>query len=541
VSRPATPVVEGVSQITDDGNPKVLSALVSDGSRIYFNEIRDGTAVIAQVATTGGESGLVTQSIPGSLLMAYASDPPHLLVRDNAFPGHLWILPLPAGEPRKLAEFEVTDDATLFPNGNIVFVNLGVLYLAQGGGSDPHKLFSFPAYVDGPVVSPDGRRIRVNLWRNELTREIWEVNSDGSNPHPVLKDWQGRFDAGGGRWTADGAYFIFQSRRQGRSDLWVLPERTRRFGGEPPPIRLTNGPLSYELPFSSGDGKHLYVIGRKQRGELVRYDRNSQQFVPFLSGISAADATVSNDGKWVAYASYPDHSLWRSRIDGSDRLRLTYPPTWVSYPRISPDGTKVAFGSLDEQGHRAAYLISSDGGVSKKIVENALFGVNWSPDGNSVVANVGTSAIESLPDSTIQITDLRTGATQSVPDSAGRGGVWWPSLDMLLAPGCRPKCGFYTFNFTTQKWSYLVYAPCDHWITSLDGKFLYYTTGLVDPKIMRIRFSDGKVEEIKSLKDFRRIEDEITQSWLGVTPDGDPLLTRDIGTDEIYDISLRWP
>ena len=57
---------------------------------------------------------------------------------------------------------------------------------------------------------------------------------------------------------------------------------------------------------------------------------------------------------------------------------------------------------------------------------------------------------------------------------------------------------------------------------------------------MRIRFSDHKVEEITSLKNVRRIEDEITQSWLGVTPEGDPLLTRDIGTDEIYDISLRW-
>ena len=47
--KPAVPVVEGISQITDDGYPKVLSAVVSDGSRVYFNEIRDGTQVLAQV------------------------------------------------------------------------------------------------------------------------------------------------------------------------------------------------------------------------------------------------------------------------------------------------------------------------------------------------------------------------------------------------------------------------------------------------------------------------------------------------------------
>ena len=99
---------------------------------------------------------------------------------------------------------------------------------------------------------------------------------------------------------------------------------------------------------------------------------------------------------------------------------------------------------------------------------------------------------------------------------------------------------FVTFDFTTQKWSHLVYGPFDHWMSSPDGDYLYYTTGNVDPKVMRIRFSDHKLEEITSLKNVGRIEDEVTQSWLGVTPEGDPLLTRDIGTDEIYDITLHW-
>jgi hypothetical protein len=84
-------------------------------------------------------------------------------------------------------------------------------------------------------------------------------------------------------------------------------------------------------------------------------------------------------------------------------------------------------------------------------------------------------------------------------------------------------------------------GPVDHWMSSPGGEYLYYTTGNVDPRVMRIRFSDHKVEEVMSLKKFRRLEDEVTESWLGVTPEGDLLLTRDIGTDEIYDIGLRWP
>ena len=69
---------------------------------------------------------------------------------------------------------------------------------------------------------------------------------------------------------------------------------------------------------------------------------------------------------------------------------------------------------------------------------------------------------------------------------------------------------FVTFDFTTQKWSHLVYGPFDHWMSSPDGEYLYYTTGNVDPKVMRIRFSDHKLEEITSLKNVGRIEDEVT-------------------------------
>jgi DNA-binding winged helix-turn-helix (wHTH) protein/Tol biopolymer transport system component len=539
-SEPAVPIVEGVSQITDDDNPKSITGLVSDGSRVYFNEIRQGTQVLAQVATTGGESGVLAQNVPGSDLEDFASDPSRFIVNSS----DLWLLPLPAGEPRRLPAHR-TLGAGFFPDGRIVFSDgkEKSLKLIEKDGSNPRRLCDLPNLRNwplNPVVSPDGKKIRFAVWYSRSKQEIWEVNADGSDAHPLLRDWQNRFDSCCGRWTADGKYFVFQSRREGRTDLWLLPERRRWFRGKPLPIRLTNGPLSYELPFPSANGKHIYVIGRKQRGELVRYDRNSQQFVPFLSGISATDATVSNDGRWVAYQSYPERSLWRSRIDGSERLQLTYPPTHVIYPRISPDGTKVAYGSEDENGIMNAYVVSMDGGVPTKIVDNAINAVNWSPDGNSVVANV--TATPGVGTWNIQTTDLRTGKIARIPDSTGKGGVWWPSQNMLVAPDStsQGEYPFVTFDFTTQKWSHLVYGPFDHWMSSPDGEYLYYTTGNVNPKIIRVRFSDHKVEEITGLKDFRRIEDEVTASWIGVTPDGDPLLTRDIGTDEIYDISLRW-
>ena len=51
---PAVPIVEAVTQLTDDGEPKpYASKIVTDGVRVYFNEGTRGSLKIAQVAVTG--------------------------------------------------------------------------------------------------------------------------------------------------------------------------------------------------------------------------------------------------------------------------------------------------------------------------------------------------------------------------------------------------------------------------------------------------------------------------------------------------------
>ena len=100
---------------------------------------------------------------------------------------------------------------------------------------------------------------------------------------------------------------------------------------------------------------------------------------------------------------------------------------------------------------------------------------------------------------------------------------------------------FVTFDFKTQKWTLLVRGHFAHWMPSVDGKYLYLLAAGDDPKVLRVRLSDRKLETITSLKNCRPVEDEETGTWIGVAPDGSPLLTRDVGTQEIYELSVRWP
>jgi len=43
-----------------------------------------------------------------------------------------------------------------------------------------------------------------------------------------------------------------------------------------------------------------------QRGEAIRYDGRTNQFAPLLPGPSADFVTYSNDGKWMAYVTFPN-------------------------------------------------------------------------------------------------------------------------------------------------------------------------------------------------------------------------------------------
>jgi hypothetical protein len=87
-----------------------------------------------------------------------------------------------------------------------------------------------------------------------------------------------------------------------------------------------------------------------------------------------------------------------------------------------------------------------------------------------------------------------------------------------------------------------VSADVVNWATSPDFKYLYFTTGGKEPMAMRIRLADHKVETITSLKDLRRVSDwEESNTQISVAPDGSAVFTRDIGTQEVYALSVKWP
>jgi serine/threonine protein kinase/Tol biopolymer transport system component len=498
----AVPQVLAVTQLTDDAEAK-QGRLVTDGSRIYFNEGEPGSWRIAQVSVTGGQTAPVSTRLVDPQIAALVPDNSALLALVGVPVHPLWLIPLPAGEPRRVGDGEVLD-ASFFPDGRIAFTQGTALFISEKNGSNARKIADFSRLAYAPSVSPDGNRVDVTLCCDGSPDSLQEIAIDSNRSYEVLKtdpDVRSCCSA----WTPDGKYLLFQSLRNGRWDLWALPEQTDFFRHLQAPVRLTNGPLSYAQAVASRDGKQIFAIGSKQRGEIVRYDEKTREYVPFLSGISATDPTFSRDGRWVAYRSYPDYALWRSRTDGSDRLQLTYPPGVVYLPFISPDGTKVVFGIISH----GVFVVSMEGGSPRKIAEEPCGLGTWSPDSKLLALTCGVPGKHAGEKNGVElrIADLESGKISTVPESQGKLGAQWVNQDTLVAT-TEGATKFLTFDLRRQSWSELASGVFVNWIISPDGKYLDCTTGGAEPVALRIRFSDHKVEPITSLKGLRRVVGE---------------------------------
>ena len=552
------PRVLRTTQITDDGKPKsnVLyaggffgTALVTDGSRVFFNnKISPQAGQLYQVATGGGETvaiPLAISSPAGLRLLDISPDGGTLLIalHQGIGPSGLWIVSTLGGSARKVGDALVGDAlasaAAWSPDGaKIAYGKENELFVANGDGSQPRKLVSLPKQIQHLRWSPDRRHIRLTLGGLDASKSIWEVVADGSNVQPLLPGWNNPPAECCGHWTSDGRYFVFLSTRDGVTNIWAIRERQDLFRNSGrQPVQLTTGPIHFHSLVPSRDGRQLFVLGVKMRGELVRYDASSHQLVSYLGGMSASLLDFTSDGQWVTYRTYPEGSLWRSRLDGSDRLQLTFPPMRVNLPRWSPDGKLVAFCGWAAPGRPSKiYVVSAAGGAPEEQIPEDVspqYDPCWSPDGNSlawgrVPKRVDPSIEVPLA---IYILNLKNRQISTVPGSQGRFHPEW-SPDGRYIAAYHEDGHMVLFDFATQKWTDVTDFPVEYHKWSRDGKSVLFNSG---PRLYRARIIDLKLEQVAALADLR------PGGWYGYAPDDSPLTIRDAGTQEIYALDVEFP
>jgi Tol biopolymer transport system component len=386
--------------------------------------------------------------------------------------------------------------AAFAPDGTSIIYGQGHdVYLMNRDGASPRKLLTVDNIPHWYRFSADAKTLRFSQFDpNGPMNTSMSANADGTGLQKMFKGCCGD-------WTPDGRFFVFLRAVDGHINFWTLRE-SKIFSWQ------------------------------KQN-----HDAHVHEFVPYLSGISAEGLAFSPDGRWVAYTSYPDGILWRSRVDGSERLQLTLPPLKVFMPRWSPDGRQIAFNAALPRAPWNIHVVSSGGGSAERLLpsDQSQGDANWSPDGKSLVFGSAQD-----PKQSIYILDLSSRRVSTVSGSLGFSSPRWSPDGRYIAGMFSEVQGLVLFDVSTQKWTKVFDGDVDYPMWSHDGKYLYFEFHPAPDKpnrIVRLRLSDRKIENVAEVSSVGRL----TTGWFGLTPDGSPLLARDIGTQEIYAIEVEWP
>jgi serine/threonine protein kinase/Tol biopolymer transport system component len=550
------PKVLNYMALTSDRERK-FPPLVTDGTRLYFMMPTKAGWTLAEVSTSGGQTAAISSHLEEIWLDDISPNGSELLISQSRqdSDGPVYTLPLPAGLPHRVEDILAHDAGWSSTGEKIVYARGNELQVAKPDGSESRRLVTLPGPASWLRWSPDGKLLRFTMDDQQTGSEsLWEVASDGTGLHPLLPGWSNPPAECCGNWTPDGQYFVFKSQRVANTmNLWAIRDKTGLLhNSHPEPMQLTTGPTLMQASVPSRDGKRLFAIGGGPLGEVVRYDEKSQQFLPFLAGISAIQLGFSKDGQWVAYASYPDGALWRSKVDGTERLQLSSLPMAVLQPQWSPDGKQIVFAGQVPGKPLHIYTVSADGGAPKELTKGGRDEVfpNWSPDGNSLIFGNPQSELEGSAPSAIYRLDLKTGQLTTI---GGSDGASSPRLspDGAFIAALTKANHLALFEWKTQKWTELtpsipITIGCLTCVIPLnwshDGRYVYFnSTAEGEPAFYRLQIKNHKVERLASLANVKRPSSQSFGAWTGLAPDDSPLALRDISNYEIYALDWQLP
>ncbi len=540
-----TPGVLHYDKLTSDGRPK-FGPLVTDGRFVYFATLANAEAGVqfaAAVPVLGGD--VVSPSAPLAppfFIWDIARSTGDLLYSRPA--GNTWALSVWRQKEREMESGPGDPNARISPDGRSIASVAGhpptsELIVSDLGPSPNIRKIPIHGVIGLPSWSPDGNRIRFAVQDAvSETSVFWEVRRDGSNLHslPFHSEPGYAFRAGG--WSADALYFIYTENRvdHPNCNLWILSENPALGRGQP--MRLTNGPVSFESVALGADSSTVFALGANFNSELARFDSKSREFVTFWKGVPAVDVAFSNDGSRAAYRRLPEDTLWISRADGSEAQQLTQPPLEVYQPHWSPDGSRIAFvGRVPGKPYRI-FVISATGGRPEAIKPVDLFdhGVpSWSADGKHLVFG---ERRQRKPDTEmlIHLLDLTSGAETILPDSRGKWSPRWSPGGRYIVAVTTDFRSLVLFDWQAQRWTTLYSGSgIDDATWSLDGRFVHFRARTEHGQaLFRVRVADATIEQLAMYPVSE-------QDWAGVAPDGSPLVLRSTRIEEIYRLDLKLP
>jgi Tol biopolymer transport system component len=113
----------------------------------------------------------------------------------------------------------------------------------------------------------------------------------------------------------------------------------------------------------------------------------------------------------------------------------------------------------------------------------------------------------------------------------------WSPYGQSIAAMTLDAMAMQVFDIARERWTRLDSGAVAFPEWSHDGRFIYYVKWTDNPTVIRIRAADGKRETVAGMKGARYTG--VYTMWMGLDPTDTPLTLRDIGTDDIYALTLE--
>jgi serine/threonine protein kinase len=525
---PASDLLDS-TQITFSADSK-QGPVFTDGSRLYFGSagepsemsIAGGPIVPTHILSQGMQ--ILDISKDGSNVLGLKLD-----LNDNNSRGTLWTAPMLGGTARKLSD-HLALKARWSPDGrSILFCDRRTLYGIDVDGQNLRSIWTGPGDLDGISFSPDGQKISLTVSTN-FTPPLWTLLADGRDAHPLQFDWPANANQNTGQWTPDGKHFLFSSDREGTNNVYELvAPRWFEFWKKPSAVRLTGNQLSIQAFTPARDGNGVYVLGMMDEGTMRAYDPHSGKMMAYLDNLSMLGFVVSPDGQWMAYVEYPSRYLWRSRLDGSERLQLTN--SYAGMVQWSSDGKWLAYSDF-----RNIYRVSADGGAPEKLTPDGHDDVqpSWFPDGKKIAFNYYPYPDQPLR---IRVLDLATRQVSTMPGADGYFFPLWSPDGKYLAAIAENPARMVLYSAETGKWKDLhtFEAPWGWVVWAKDSKSVYVSYQLGKNGIYNLTVPDGGWTKVTGLEGINPTD---ADSFLSLTPDGQPAMMSRTGVAQLY--LLHW-
>jgi Tol biopolymer transport system component/DNA-binding winged helix-turn-helix (wHTH) protein len=539
-----------ISPLTQNGHLAVVgsaitenfSASVTDGYRLFVQTLEGGRSAIATVPTSGGTP--VNVSIPNEVaaptLGDISPDGSQLLLRNHLSPESeqpLWAVPVNGGSALRIGAV-LAHDATWMPDGHgILYAAGNDLYVMQGASSQPEHYASVPGRAFWLRWNPTGKLLRFTVLDPIAhTQTLWELSAGDRRPRPVLTGFSEPASECCGVWTADGRTYIFQSGRDGNTDLWRLDGN-----GATNPARLTYGPLQFQSAVAARTGRTIYFLGVDTRSELDRVTAGGS-LAAERGFLGVADRVAwSHDKQWVAWTDGAGR-LWRAASDGTQKIQLTPDAFNVFMARWSPDGKQLAIMARQPGKAWQIYLVAEDGGDVEPVLKEQRNAADpsWSADGELLVyGRVNDALGKENSERTLDIVNLKTGKIDPIQGSQGLFSPRWSPDGRYIAALTLDQRQVRLYDVSAKTWKTLPGDSGADPAWSSDSRYLYVHRSLdAEQPIDRIAIPGGQIQELIKLAGSSE-GDAVDYVFVGLTQDDMPLIRARTYTGNIYSMQLK--